>query len=444
MMDYLTGNTEKDTREISQILTESEEGQEICVNGAIHKIRDMGDVAFIILRKREGLVQTVYEAGLTDIPLKELAEEMAVEIKGIVAAEERAPHGFELRLRTVRILSRPSETMPVAVNKWKMNASLETKLDLRPLTLRNIRERARFRIQEGIVRGFRDFLHDQGFTEIHSPKIGARGAEGGANLFRLEYFHKHAVLAQSPQFYKQMMVGVFDRVFETAPVFRAEKHNTKRHLNEYTSLDFEMGFIDSFQDIMEMETGFLQYTMKLLEKDYKEELQILDVTLPKVDQIPQVRFDSAKELVAEKYNRKIRNPYDLEPEEEVLIGQYFKEELDADFVFVTHYPSKKRPFYAMDDPQDATVTLSFDLLFQGVEVTTGGQRIHDYQMLVDKLEARGMSDEGMEQYMMVFRHGMPPHGGLGIGLERLTMKLLGEENVREATLFPRDLNRLEP
>lgn len=444
MMDYLTGNTEKDTWEISQILTESEEGQEICVNGAIHKIRDMGDVAFIILRKREGLVQTVYEAGLTDIPLKELAEEMAVEIKGIVAAEERAPHGFELRLRTVRILSRPSETMPVAVNKWKMNASLETKLDLRPLTLRNIRERARFRIQEGIIRGFRDFLHDQGFTEIHSPKIGARGAEGGANLFRLEYFHKHAVLAQSPQFYKQMMVGVFDRVFETAPVFRAEKHNTKRHLNEYTSLDFEMGFIDSFQDIMEMETGFLQYTMKLLEKDYKEELRILDVTLPKVDQIPQVRFDRAKELVAEKYNRKIRNPYDLEPEEEVLIGQYFKEELDADFVFVTHYPSKKRPFYAMDDPQDATFTLSFDLLFQGMEITTGGQRIHDYQMLVDKLEARGMSDEGMEQYMMVFRHGMPPHGGLGIGLERLTMKLLGEENVREATLFPRDLNRLEP
>lgn len=444
MMDYLTGNTEKDTWEISQILTESEEGQEICVNGAIHKIRDMGDVAFIILRKREGLVQTVYEAGLTDIPLKELAEEMAVEVKGIVAAEERAPHGFELRLRTVRILSRPSETMPVAVNKWKMNASLETKLDLRPLTLRNIRERARFRIQEGIVRGFRDFLHDQGFTEIHSPKIGARGAEGGANLFRLEYFHKHAVLAQSPQFYKQMMVGVFDRVFETAPVFRAEKHNTKRHLNEYTSLDFEMGFIDSFQDIMEMETGFLQYTMKLLEKDYKEELRILDVTLPKVDQIPQIRFDRAKELVAEKYNRKIRNPYDLEPEEEVLIGQYFKEELDADFVFVTHYPSKKRPFYAMDDPQDATFTLSFDLLFQGMEITTGGQRIHDYQMLVDKLEARGMSDEGMEQYMMVFRHGMPPHGGLGIGLERLTMKLLGEENVREATLFPRDLNRLEP
>lgn len=443
-MDLLTGKTEKDTLEISQILGGGYESREICMNGAIHKIRDMGDVVFIILRKREGLVQTVYEAGAVGTPLKELAEEMTVEVKGIVAAEERAPHGFELRLQEIKILSRPVETMPIAINKWKMNTSLETKLDLRPLSLRNVRERARFRIQEGIVRGFRGFLHEQGFTEIHSPKIGARGAEGGANLFRLEYFHKHAVLAQSPQFYKQMMVGVFDRVFETAPVFRAEKHNTKRHLNEYTSLDFEMGYIDSFQDIMEMETGFLQYMIQLLEREYEAERKLLDVTLPKADQIPQVRFDRAKELVAEKYNRRIRNPYDLEPEEEALIGQYFKEEMDADFVFVTHYPSKKRPFYAMDDPEEPAVTLSFDLLYQGLEITTGGQRIHDYQMLVDKLADRGMTDEGMEQYMMVFKHGMPPHGGLGIGLERLTMKLLGEENVREATLFPRDVNRLEP
>jgi nondiscriminating aspartyl-tRNA synthetase len=241
-----------------------------------------------------------------------------------------------------------------------------------------------------------------------------------------------------------MMVGVFDRVFEAAPVFRAEKHNTKRHLNEYTSLDFEMGYIDSFQDIMEMETGFLQYTMALLEKEYAKELKMLGVTLPKTDKIPQVRFDEAKELVAEKYDRKIKNPYDLEPEEEMLIGQYFKEEMDADFVFVTHYPSKKRPFYAMDDPEDTTFTLSFDLLFHGLEITTGGQRIHDYSMLEKKIAERGMTDEGMEQYMMIFKHGMPPHGGLGIGLERLTMKLLGEDNVRETTLFPRDLGRLEP
>lgn len=443
-MDYVTGKTEKKTLDISEILLGDYEGEEVRINGAIHKIRDMGDMAFIVLRKREGLVQTVYEEGLTNISIKDLHEEDTVEVSGVVAKEERAPQGFEIRLREVKVLSQPTEAMPIAVNKWKLNTSLEAKLDYRPLTLRNVRERAKFRIQEGIVRGFRDFLQQKGFTEIHSPKIGARGAEGGANLFRLEYFHKHAVLAQSPQFYKQMMVGVFDRVFEAAPVFRAEKHNTKRHLNEYTSLDFEMGYIDSFQDIMEMETGFLQYTMKLLEKDYEKELQLLGVTLPKTDRIPQVRFDEAKKLVAEKYGHVIRNPYDLEPEEEVLIGRYFKEEMDADFVFVTHYPSKKRPFYAMDDPDDATFTLSFDLLFHGLEITTGGQRIHDYQMLTDKLAERGMTDEGMEQYMMIFKHGMPPHGGLGIGLERLTMKLLGEDNVRETTLFPRDINRLEP
>ena len=295
-----------------------------------------------------------------------------------------------------------------------------------------------------LTKAFRDYLYGQGFTEIHTPKIGARGAEGGANLFKFSYFHKPAVLAQSPQFYKQMMVGVFDRVFETGPVFRAEKHNTKRHLNEYTSLDFEMGYIDSFEEIMAMETGFLQYAMNLLKTEYAKEVQILKLDIPDVSKIPAVRFDVAKELVSQKYNRKIRNPFDLEPEEEALIGQYFKEEYGSDFVFVTHYPSKKRPFYAMDDPEDARFTLSFDLLFKGLEITTGGQRIHDYNMLVQKIEDRGMTQEGMEQYLDTFKHGMPPHGGLGIGLERLTMQLIGEENVRETCLFPRDMNRLEP
>lgn len=443
-MEFLTGVKEKETVSVSEILSGDYVGKTVKMNGAVHNIRDMGEFAFVILRKAEGLVQCVYEDGKTDFDLKELKEESAVEVTGVVALEERAPQGFELRLTGIRVLSQPVETMPIAINKWKMNTSLETRLSLRPVSLRNVRERAKFKIQEGIVRGFREFLSSQGFTEVHTPKIVSRGAEGGANVFKLNYFNKKAELGQSPQFYKQMMVGVFDRVFEAAPVFRAEKHNTKRHLNEYTSLDFEMGYIDSFEDIMEMETGFLQYTMKLLETEYAKELKMLGVTLPKVDEIPQVRFDKAKELVAEKYNRKIRNPFDLEPEEESLIGQYFKEEMDADFVFVTHYPSKKRPFYAMDDPEDTNYTLSFDLLFHGLEITTGGQRIHDYLALVDKIADRGMTQEGMEQYMMIFKHGMPPHGGLGIGLERLTMKILGEDNVRETTLFPRDLSRLEP
>ena len=443
-MEFLTGVTPKETLELEQLMEPERIGTEVKVNGAIHTIREMGELSFVVLRKRGGLLQCVFEEGMADLSAGDLKEGQTVELTGTLEQDERAPHGVEVRVKTVTILSTPCETLPLPIGKWKLNTSLEAKLNYRSIALRNVRERAKFRIQEGIVRGFRDYLYSRQFTEIHTPKIGAKGAEGGSNIFKLDYFHRPAVLAQSPQFYKQMMVGVFDRVFETAPVFRAEKHNTKRHLNEYTSLDFEMGYIDSFTDIMEMETGFLQYTMKLLEKEYADELKILGVTLPNTDRIPAVRFDRAKELVAEKYNRKIKNPYDLEPEEESLIGRYFKEEYDADFVFVTHYPSKKRPFYAMDDPEDPRFTLSFDLLFHGLEITTGGQRIHDYEMLSKKIAARGMTEDGMEQYLHTFKCGMPPHGGLGIGLERLTMKLVGEDNVRETTLFPRDLSRLEP
>ena len=443
-MEFMDGTWKKDVCGWEDLMGEGLLNQEAVVEGAVHSIRNMGDVAFVILRRREGLFQTVFENEQVNVSIHELKEAMTVRVRGILCEEERAPHGRELRIRHVDILSCPAGPLPLAIDKWKMNTSLEAKLNYRSLSLRNIQERSKFKIQEALVRAFRDFLYEQGFTEIHTPKIGARGAEGGANMFKLSYFHKPAVLAQSPQFYKQMMVGVFDRVFETGPVFRAEKHNTKRHLNEYTSLDFEMGYIDSFEEIMAMETGFLQYAMEVLKKDYAKELEILKVELPDVSRIPAVRFDKAKELVAGKYNRKIRNPFDLEPEEEALIGQYFKEEYNADFVFVTHYPSKKRPFYAMDDPKDARFTLSFDLLFKGLEITTGGQRIHDYNMLVKKIENRGMTQEGMEQYLDTFKHGMPPHGGLGIGLERLAMQLLGEENVRETCLFPRDMNRLEP
>ena len=443
-MEFLTGVKQKETVGIQEILEGDYEGKTVKIHGAVHNIRDMGDVAFVILRRREGLLQCVYEEGKTDFALKDLKEESAVEVTGVISAEERAPQGFELHLSEIRVLSEPAEVMPLAIHKWKMNTSLETKLALRPVSLRNVRERAKFKLQDGIVRGFREFLFGQGFTEIRTPKIVSRGAEGGANVFKLNYFNKRAELGQSPQFYKQTMVGVYDRVFEAAPVFRAEKHNTTRHLNEYISLDFEMGYIDGFEDVMAMETGFLQYTMKLLERDYQKELKLLGVTLPVIERIPQVRFDRAKDLVSEKYNRKIRNPFDLEPEEEMLIGRYFKEEYDSDFVFVTHYPSKKRPFYAMDDPEDSRFTLSFDLLYKGLEITTGGQRIHDYAAILEKMAKRGMDPEDIRDYLMIFKYGMPPHGGLGIGLERLTMRLLDEQNVRETTLFPRDVTRLEP
>ena len=443
-MEFISGIREKEVLGIQEVISGDYEGRTVRMNGTVHTIRHMGEVAFVILRKAEGLVQCVCEGAAGDVDIKDLKEECAVEVKGTVRKEERAPHGFEIRLEDIRILSRPADTMPIPVNKWKLNTSLETKLALRPISLRNIRERAKFKIQEGIVRGFRDYLFSQGFTEIHTPKIVARGAEGGSNVFKLDYFNKKAELGQSPQFYKQTMVGVYDRVFETAPVFRAEKHNTTRHLNEYTSLDLEMGYIDGFEDVMDMETGMLQYVMELLRKEYGKELDILKAGLPDVSRIPAVRFDEAKKLVSGKYNRKIRNPYDLEPEEELLIGRYFKEEYGSDFVFVTHYPSKKRPFYAMDDPEDSRFTLSFDLLFKGLEVTTGGQRIHDYHAILEKMGKRDMDPKDIESYLMIFKYGMPPHGGLGIGLERLTMRLLDEQNVRETCMFPRDVTRLEP
>ena len=442
-MEFMKGIIEKEIAGIQEI-GEAKEGALAKTEGMIHSIRRMGEISFVILRRRDGLLQTVYEEGKGDLDIRGLKEGDAVQVPGVVRKEEGAPHGAELRLEKVRILSEPSEPLPLPVDKWKLSSSLEARLDMRPISLRNVRERARFKIQEGIVKGFREFLYGQGFTEIHTPKIGAKSAEGGANIFKLAYFHKPAVLAQSPQLYKQIMVGVFDRVFETGPVFRAEKHNTKRHLNEYVSLDLEMGYIDGFEDIMGMETALLQHILKTLETEYRAELDILKVTLPSADQIPAVRFDEAKKLVSEKYGRPIRAPFDLEPEEEQLIGKYFKEEYGADFVFVTHYPSKKRPFYAMDDESDRRYTLSFDLLLNGMEITTGGQRIHDYKKLLEKIYDRGMTEEGLETYLDAFKYGMPPHGGLGIGLERLTMNLLGEDNVREASLFPRDMNRLKP
>lgn len=444
-MDFITGVMKKETMEISELKEACNKGN-VRINGSIHSIRSMGEFAFIVLRKREGLLQCIAEEGATKTEIRNLQEGMTVEVVGTVHPEDRAPHGLEVRLAEITILSSPEKcsSMPLPISKWKLQTTLESKLAYRPISLRNVRERAIFKLQEGIVRGFRDFMYSQGFTEIRTPKLVAGNAEGGANVFKLEYFGKKAFLAQSPQFYKQTMVGVYDRVFEAAPVFRAEKHNTTRHLNEYTSLDFEMGYIKGFEDIMAMETQMLCYVIDLLEKQYPQEVKLLGVTLPKITQIPTVRFDEAKVLISEKYSRKIRDPYDLEPEEELLIGKYFKEEYQSDLVFVTHYPSKKRPFYAMDDPKDTKFTLSFDLLYKGMEITTGGQRIHDYDEQVNKMKARGMEVSEFRNFLMIHKHGMPPHGGLGIGLERLTMKLVDASNVRETTLFPRDVSRLEP
>ena len=443
-MEFTTGSVSKKVVTMADLKSVADDNGKVAFHGSVHKIRNMGSFAFIMVRIIDGVFQSVWTEDESGFDITDLKEECCCEFEGIIHSEQRAPGGFEVKLTALNILSTPNEILPVSINKGKIKATLDVELNNRPVTLRAGEMRARFKIQDGLVRGFRDYLHSQGFTEIHTPKLVAASAEGGANVFKMEYFNKKAFLAQSPQFYKQTMVGVFERVFEVGPVFRAEKHSTARHLNEYTSMDFEMGYINSFEDIMQIETGFLKYAFELLERDYAPQIKQLGITIPKVDKIPTVRFKDAKEMVAKEYNRQIKDPNDLEPEEEQLIGKYFKEKYDSDFVFVTHYPSKKRPFYAMDDPTDTKLTLSFDLLFRGTEITTGGQRIHNYDEQIAKMQAKNLDPNDFTSYLMIHKCGMPPHGGLGIGLERLCMRLFDDANVRHSSLFPRDLNRLEP
>lgn len=419
-------------------------GEEIYIKGSIYKIRRMKGFAFVLFRTAGRIVQSIYTAEEAAFALECLKEEYCCQIFARVVADERSKTGYELHLLDVEILSEPKAPSPIVINgKW-VDTSIEKLLDYRPITLRNEKERAIFKIQNGITDGMRHFFAEHGFTEIHSPKIVFAGAEGGANIFKLDYFGREAYLAQSPQFYKQMMVGVYERVFEIGPVFRAEKHDTSRHLNEYIGVDFEMGYIESFEEIMAMETEMLRAVMQWLTNHCAYELELLSVRLPEITGIPAIRFREAKEWVAEVYKRPIKNFEDFEPEEEKLLCELVEREYGSELVFVTHYPSKKRPFYAMDDPENPSETLSFDLLFRGLEVTTGGQRIHGYDEQVAKITARGMEPEVFESYLMIHKHGMPPHGGLGMGLERLTSRLIKQDNVRYSALFPRDIHRLTP
>jgi nondiscriminating aspartyl-tRNA synthetase len=420
-------------------------GKKISVSGWIHKIRKMGGITFIVIRDRGGLVQGVVEKKEANKILEGLSTESVVTIVGEVVKEERAPQGAEIRVDSVELISKVSEDIPVEINKKELRANLDTLLDNRPLTLRSVEQRAIFKVQAVIVDTFRKFLEEEGFTEINTPKIVEAGLEtGGAEMFELKYFDKKAFLAQSPQMYKQIMVGVFERVFETAFIYRAEKHSTSRHLNEYLSLDLEMGFIESYEDIMNLEESFLKNLISRLEKECAEEFRSLGAEIPKISKIPRLKLTEVQEILHKEYKEDCLGEPDLTPDQEKLITKYATEKLDSEFVFVTHYPSKKRPFYTFDDPESPKETLSFDLLFRGLEVTTGGQRLHLFEDYKRKMEERGMDIRSFEDYLSVFKFGMPPHGGLAIGAERLTARLLNLDNIREASMFPRDINRLKP
>ena len=274
-----------------------EQSEPVTFHGAIHHIRDMGHFVFLLVRLRDTVLQCVLEGSAHEQHRQHLHEECTVRLTGRFVHEERAPHGMECRLENVQILSTPATPLPFSIHKHKIGPNLETELDMRPIVLRNSNRRARFRIQEGIVRGFRDFLFSQGFTEVRTPKLQSASAEGGANVFSLDYFGQKAFLAQSPQFYKQTLVGVYERVFEVGSVFRAERHNTTRHLNEYVSLDFEMGYIDDFTDLCAMETAMLSFVFDFLKSAYAEEIRMLGIEVPSVSQIPSLRFVDRKSVV---------------------------------------------------------------------------------------------------------------------------------------------------
>lgn len=420
----------------------AKEGQQVTLRATVHNIRELGGISFVVLRTGRYLVQTVWDKEVCATPITELSVGDAVEVEGIVRLEPRAAGGVEILLHSFKVLNHASEASPLNLADRTLKATLGTIMEYRTAALRHPKQRAVFRISEGIVTAFGEFMRANGFAEIHSPKLVGISAEGGADVFKLDYFGQPANLSQSPQFYKQTAVAFFDRVYEVGPVYRAELHNTSRHLNEYTGLDFEMGFIDGMEDVMEMEVGMLRYVMEKLQERYAYELKLLNVTLPVVGEIPVIAFADALALLKTMGGGKNKN--DLTPDDEVLLCNYYKEKGEGEFVFVTRFPSGKRPFYVKDDPEKPNETLSFDLLLRGLEITTGGQRINSYEEQLAKMEARNMNPEDFESFLAVHRVGLPPHGGLGIGLERLVMKICGLSNIREASLFPRDINHLLP
>ncbi len=414
--------------------------KKIKVEGWVYRIRKLKEITFLILRDRSGLVQCVVDN--KSINIDNISLESVVSVFGIVKESKNALNPFEILIEEIKVVSM-AEELPIEINKKEYNVSLETTLNNRAISLRHEKINSIFKVQNIIVQSFRKFLIEKGFTEIFTPKIVAEGAEGGTELFKINYFEKIAYLAQSPQFYKQMMVGAgFERVFEVAHVYRAEEHNTSRHLNEYISMDLEFGFIEDEYDIMNLEEELIKYILKSIEEKGNKYLQLLKAKLPKINgSIPKIELREAIKIVETKYNKQGLEG-DLDPEGEKLICKYAKEELGCDFIFITNYPRKKRPMYTM--PLGKEGTRSFDLLFRGIEITSGGQRIHNYNMLISSIKEKGLNPNDYEGYIEIFKYGMPKHGGLGIGLERITAQLLNLSNIREATLITRDRTRITP
>ncbi|MEZ4864003.1 MAG: aspartate--tRNA(Asn) ligase [Caldilineaceae bacterium] len=422
-------------------------GERVQLQGWLHTLRRLGGVNFVVLRDGWGTVQAVTEneADLAPLTAEELQSETVITLEGLVVTSPQAPGGIELQQPRITVITPVRATTPVLINKREIKAQLPVLLDHAVVTNRHPGRRATLRLLAGVMAAFRQYLTEQHFTEIQTPKVVASATESGANVFAIDYFGRPAYLAQSPQFYKQIMVGVFERVFEVGPVFRAEPHATARHLSEYVSLDVEFGFIENHFTVMALLRELLAHIFTTLPTYFSAELALVGAKLPVIPAtIPQLHFTEAKELVFQLHGVDERNEPDLAPQEERWLGEWAQQEHGSDFLFVTGYPMVKRPFYTHPDPARPAYSNSFDLLFRGMELVTGGQRLHCYESYLAALAERKLAPEPFASYLETFRYGMPPHGGFAIGLERLLMQLTGAANLRETTLFPRDLNRLAP
>lgn len=425
--------------------TKKKIGERVEIKGWVNSIRLLGKIAFLVLRDRGGNIQVVLEDKDQIAKVKHLQPGSILTIIGTISESSQTDLRVEITSPEIEVVSAVTDSLPVEYNKPELNSDIDTILDYRPLTLRNEKIRAVFKIQSTMVGAYREYLITNGFTEFFGPNIISASSEGGTELFTVDYFGEEVKLSQSAQLYKQMMVGVYERVFALMKCFRAEKSNTRRHLTEATQFEFEMGFIDSVEEVMDM----LELTVKFMVKKVKEvnahELKTLGkeiVLAPKEVRFPRITFKDALQLYFDRTGKDERHEIDLSPDAERELCKYAHEEFGTDFIFVTQFLRKKTAFYAHPNEENPEVTNYFDLLCREAEICSGGQRIHDHDMLEESLKIKGLNPDDFRDYLTIFKYGMPKHGGFGMGMERLTMLMLGLENIREATLFPSDTKRV--
>lgn len=428
----------------------AKKGEEAIICGWVDVRRDQGKMVFLDLRDVSGKVQCVVLPNHAEAleAVKEVRPEWVLKVSGKVNVRPEKNvnagvqnGGIEIEVTNIEVLGKAKE-LPFALDA---ELNFDTYLDYLPLTLRTQKARDIFTMQSSLLDAYRNALKKRGFTEFEAPVLVGGDAEGGAAAFKVDYYYdQKAYLATSPQFYKQIMVGPFERAFTVCKIFRAEKSATTRHLSEATCLDFEMGFIENEREPMKVLEEVIRETVKEVGEEHADIFARFSTTVPEVPaEIPIFTLAEAQAIITKEFNRTIEDTLDMAPEDERQICEYAKKKLHSDFVFITRFPTQKRAFYTYEDPSEAPFSRGFDLLFRGLEINSGAQRIHDYDTLVAKMESRGLNPEKFSYYLQAFKYGMPPHGGCSTGLERFTARMLELPNVKEATAFPRDMNRID-